>query len=74
MTRIRRNTYAILPDKYDAQQLEKFEQSDKGRYSQLKEEAFSVPFAQEEKETVPSDPDLIQKGLDMLFGQNEDEY
>ena len=74
VTRIRRNTYAILPDKYDAQQLEKFEQSDKGRYSQLKEEAFSVPFAQEEKETVPSDPDLIQKGLDMLFGQNEDEY
>lgn len=54
--------------------LEKFEQSDKGRYSQLKEEFFSVPFAQEEKETVISDHDLIKKGLDMLFGQNDDEY
>ena len=74
VTRIRRNTYAILPDHFDAHTLEKFEKSDKGRYAQLKEEAFSVPYQQEEKEYEPNDPDLIQKSLDMLFGPDEDEY
>lgn len=74
VTRIRRNTCAILPDHFDAQTLEKFEKSDKGRYAQLKEEAFSVPYQQEEKEYEPNDPDLIQKSLDMLFGPDEDEY
>ena len=88
VTRINKSVAKILPDHTTASDIEKFQKTQVGQREQLREEAYSLPYQEEEETPVSNDSDitlpditkkktskkLIQQGLDFLLGTDDTDF